>query len=33
MLNRGNYRQTLFEAEGAAEALERVLLEACSRLG
>ena len=33
VLNRGNYRQTLFEVEGTAEAFERVLLEACSRFG
>ena len=33
VINRGNYRQNVFEAKGAAEAFERVLGEACARFG
>ena len=31
VINRGNYRQSVFEAKGAAEAFERCLGEACER--
>ena len=33
ILNRGNYRQSIFEVEGTAEAFENVLFEACLRFG
>ncbi len=33
VINRGNYRQNVFESQGAAEAFERVLGEACERFG
>ena len=33
VINRGNYRQNVFEPEGAAEAFERCLNEACVRFG
>lgn len=33
VINRGNYRRDLFAGEGAAEAFERVLDEACGRFG
>ena len=33
ILNRGNYRQDLFNIVGSAEAFERVLFDACSRFG
>ena len=33
VINRGNYRRNLFAPQGAAEAFERVLFEACPRFG
>ena len=33
ILNRGNYRQWVFKDEGAKEAFERTLIEACERAG
>lgn len=33
VLNRGNYRQGIFESEGAKQAFETTLLEACERAG
>lgn len=33
VLNRGNYRQWIFESEGAKVAFERTLFEACERAG
>jgi REP element-mobilizing transposase RayT len=33
VINRGNYRQNVFEAKGAAEAFERCLGETCERFG
>ena len=33
MLNRGNYRQSIFEEEGAKATFERTLFEACERAG
>jgi len=33
VINRGNYRQAVFETEGAKEAFERVLWEGCERYG
>ena len=33
VINRGNYRQNVFEGKGAAEAFERVLGETCARCG
>lgn len=33
VINRGNYRQAVFEARGARDAFERVLWEACERFG
>jgi len=33
VINRGNYRQNVFEAKGAAEAFERTLGETCERFG
>jgi putative transposase len=33
VINRGNYRQNIFEAKGAAEAFERCLGETCERYG
>ena len=33
VINRGNYRQNVFEAKGSAEAFERTLGETCERFG
>jgi REP element-mobilizing transposase RayT len=33
IINRGNYRQSIFAGEGAAEAFERCLAETCERCG
>jgi len=33
VINRGNYRQNVFEAKGAADAFERTLGETCERFG
>ena len=33
VINRGNYRQNVFEAKGAAEAFEECLAETCVRTG
>ncbi|WP_221032104.1 transposase [Actomonas aquatica] len=33
VLNRGNYKEWIFETEGAKEAFERTLFEACERAG
>ena len=33
VINRGNYRQNVFEAKGAAEAFEHCLGETCGRFG